>query len=63
MRTNVVIDNNLMKKALKAGGTLTKRATIEEGLRVLVQMKGQRELLKLRGRIHWNGNLDAMRKD
>ena len=63
MRTNVVIDNELMERALKVGGFRTKRSAIEAGLRLLVQMEGQRKLKKLRGKIRWEGNLDEMRGD
>ena len=63
MRTNVVIDDRLMAHALKAGGHRTKKATIEEGLRLLVQMSSQKKLRQLRGKIKWQGSLDEMRKD
>ena len=49
MRTNVEIDDNLMRDALRATGLKTKRAVIEAGLRMLVRVKGQEEMLKLAG--------------
>jgi Arc/MetJ family transcription regulator len=58
MRTNVLIDDALMEEARKAGRHRTKRATIEAGLRLLIQMNGQRELQKLRGAVDWKGDLD-----
>ena len=63
MRTNVVIDDQLMKRALDVGGFKTKRAAIEEGLRLLVQINSQNRLRKLRGRVDWDGDLEEMRKD
>lgn len=62
MRTNIVIDDSLMREAMKASGLKTKRATIEEALRRYIRTQGQREFLKLRG-IGWEGDLDAMRRD
>ena len=63
MRTNVVIDDRLMARALKAGGYRTKRSAIEEGLRLLVHVSSQRKLRGLRGKIRWEGDLDSMRRD
>lgn len=63
MRTNVVIDDRLMSEALRASGFRTKRAAIEAGLRLLVQVNSQKKLRKLRGKITWEGDLEEMRKD
>ena len=63
MRTNVVIDDKLMKKALKLSGLPTKKAVIEESLRMLVQMQGQKKIASLFGKLKWEGDLDAMRRD
>jgi Arc/MetJ family transcription regulator len=63
MRTNVVIDDELMRRAMRSGGYKTKKSAIEDGLRLLVQIKGQKKLQKLKGKIQWDGDLDAMRKD
>lgn len=63
MRTNVVIDDTLMKKALQAGGFQTKRSAIEAGLRLLVQINSQQRMRKLRGKVVWEGDLDSMRTD
>ncbi|MBC8174028.1 MAG: type II toxin-antitoxin system VapB family antitoxin [Candidatus Marinimicrobia bacterium] len=63
MRTNIVIDNDLMKKAMKLGQFKTKRAVVEEGLRLLVLLKQQKAFRKLRGKLHWEGNLEQMRRD
>ncbi len=62
MRTNVVLDDELIKKALKYGGYKTKKAAIEAGLRLLVQMNSQKRLRSLRGKVKWEGNLDEMRR-
>jgi len=61
MRTNVVIDDRLMRQAMRASGLPTKRAVIEAGLRLLVQVKGQAQIRRLRGKVTWEGNLDEMR--
>jgi Arc/MetJ family transcription regulator len=63
MRTNVVIDDGLMARALKSGGYRTKRSAIEEGLRLLVNVNSQRKLRTLKGKVRWEGDLDAMRRD
>ena len=63
MRTNVVIDDKLMKRALRSGAYRTKKAAIEQGLRLLVQINSQRKLRELKGKIHWEGDLESMRRD
>ena len=63
MRTNIVLDDTLMNKALKIGGLKTKKATIEKALRLFIQVKGQQKIKKLKGKIHWEGNLEEMRRD
>jgi len=63
MRTNVVINDALMESALKVSGLRTKKAVIEEGLKLLVQVKSQKEIRKFRGKLKWSGNLDEMRLD
>ena len=63
MRTNVVIDDKLMSQALRSSGCRTKRSAIEAGLRLLVQVNSQKKLRSLRGKITWEGDLDAMRRD
>ena len=63
MRTNVVIDDDLMESALKASGRKTKKDAIEEGLRLLVQIKGQEKIRGFRGKLQWRGNLEEMRLD
>ena len=63
MRTNVVIDDGLMESALKVSGLGTKRDAIEEGLKLLVQVKSQKGIKRFRGKLKWSGNLDEMRSD
>lgn len=62
MRTNIVIDNSLMQRAMKATGFSTKKAVVEEGLRLLIKVKGQEGIRRLRGKIEWEGDLSAMRE-
>ncbi|HEY0339859.1 MAG TPA: type II toxin-antitoxin system VapB family antitoxin [Steroidobacteraceae bacterium] len=61
MRTNIEIDDQLMQKALKASGLSTKRAVVEEGLRLLVKLRGQREVRKSFGRISLESRLRESR--
>ena len=61
MRTNIVIDDNLMEAALKASGYSTKKEAVEQGLKLLVLRSQQQEIRKLRGRVKWEGNLEEMR--
>jgi Arc/MetJ family transcription regulator len=63
MRTNIVIDDKLMRDTLRATGMKTKREAVEEGLRTLLRLSRQSELRRFRGKLHWKGDLDAMRTD
>jgi Arc/MetJ family transcription regulator len=62
-RTNVVIDEDLMTQALQSSGCRSKRAAIESGLRLLVQVNNQQKLRQLKGKIIWEGDLEEMRTD
>lgn len=61
MRTNIVIDDKLMKDALRATGAKTKREVVERGLKILVDLRKQEQARLLRGKIKWEGDLDEMR--
>jgi len=61
MRTNIVMDERLIRQAMRATGLKTKRAVVEAGLKLLVQIKAQTGIRKLRGKVVWNGNLDELR--
>lgn len=62
MRTNIVIDDGLMKEALKLSGLKTKRAAVEQALRLLVRLGRQKRIRGLRGSLTWEGTLDEMRR-
>lgn len=62
MRT-IVIDDKLMRETLKATGLKTKREAVELGLRTLLMLREQEGIRKLRGKLAWEGDLDAMRTD
>jgi Arc/MetJ family transcription regulator len=62
MRTNIDIDDKLMKQAMKATGAATKKAAVEASMRLAVQMHKQEEALKGLWGIGWEGNLDEMRR-
>jgi Arc/MetJ family transcription regulator len=61
MRTNIEIDDKLMKEAMRSANTKTKKETVEAGLRMLIQIKGQEGIRKLRGKVKWEGDLDELR--
>ena len=61
MRTNIVIDDRLMERAMRASGLKTKRAVVEAGLELLIRVKAQAGLRRLRGEVSWEGNLDELR--
>lgn len=63
MRTTIEIDENLMEEAMKASGSSTKKATVEEGLRLIVRLKKQERIKEYRGKLKWEGNLAKMRTD
>jgi Arc/MetJ family transcription regulator len=63
MRTNVVINDDLMESALRASGIKTKKGAIEEGLKLLVQMKNQEKIKGFRGKLKWTASLEEMRID
>ncbi|MBI5417192.1 type II toxin-antitoxin system VapB family antitoxin [Candidatus Poribacteria bacterium] len=63
MRTNVVIDDDLIKSALKHSKLKTKKDAIKAGLKLLVQFKRQTQIKNFRGKLKWVGNLDEMRID
>ncbi|MGD0293100.1 MAG: type II toxin-antitoxin system VapB family antitoxin [Terracidiphilus sp.] len=62
MRTNIDIDDKLMRQAMKATGATTKRAVVEAALRKVVQLKKQAKIRELFGKVQWEGDLDAMRE-
>ena len=63
VRTNIEIDDKLMKDALKVTGAKTKREAVELGLKTLVQLRAQEKARELKGKITWEGDLNAMRTD
>ena len=62
MRTNIVIDDALMKRAMRAAGAKTKREAVERSLELMVGLKRQEEMRRLRGKLRWEGDLKAMRR-
>jgi Arc/MetJ family transcription regulator len=63
MRTNIIIDDSLMAEAMKLSRLKTKKAVVESGLRLLIQIKKQERIKSLRGKLKWDGDLDKMRLD
>ena len=62
MRTNIVLDDDLIERAQKLTGIKTKREVVQEGLRVLILLREQSEVRQFRGKLKWEGNLDELRK-
>ena len=63
MRTNIEIDDRLMKDTLKITGLTTKREVVELALKELLRLNRQGDFRKLRGKVDWQGDLEAMRLD
>ncbi len=61
MRTNIVIDDKLMKDALKVTGYSTKKEAVEQGLKLLVIRGEQQKIRDLKGKLRWQGDLDELR--
>jgi Arc/MetJ family transcription regulator len=62
MRTNIDIDDTLMRRAMRSSGARTKRAVVEEGLRLLIRTRDQRAIRRLRGKVAWEGDLEQSRR-
>jgi Arc/MetJ family transcription regulator len=63
MRTNIVIDDKLMADAMRLTGLKTKKEAVELGLRTLLRLRQQEEIRRFRGKLDWQGDLNAMRAD
>lgn len=63
MRTNIVIDDELMKEILRLTGLKTKREAVELGLRTLLRLRQQAEIRRFRGKLNWQGDLERLRTD
>ena len=63
MRTNIVIDDKLMRDTLRATGLKSKREAVETALRTLLRLSTQGKIRRLRGKLDWQGDLNAMRSD
>jgi len=63
MKTHIEVDDVLLADALKLGGFATKKAAVNAALAEYVDTLRRRKLLALRGKIHWEGDLDELRRD
>jgi Arc/MetJ family transcription regulator len=63
MRTNISIDDELMKTAMFLSGIKTKKELVEKAIALFVRIKKQEKIRKYRGKLKWEGNLDEMRSD
>jgi Arc/MetJ family transcription regulator len=62
MRTNIMLDDELVKRAQKLTGIKTKRELIHEALRTLILLKEQAEVRNMRGKLKWEGDLNEKDK-
>ena len=62
-RTNVRVDDKLLKQAMRASGAAIKREAVDKALRLMVALKAQESIRQLRGKLKWDGDLDTMRRD
>ena len=62
MRTNVILDEDLVNRARQLTGIKTKKQVIQEALRLLIQIREQENVRALRGKLRWEGNLDELRQ-
>ena len=62
MRTNIVLDDNLVTEGLRITGLKTKKDLVNYSLNSLIERKKMYDIFKFRGKIEWVGNLDEMRK-
>ena len=62
MRTNIEIEDELIREALRVSGLKAKRAAVEAGLRALIRLNKRRKILDLAGKVQWEGNLDESRE-
>ena len=62
-RTNIVIDEKLIKEGMKTTGIKTRRALVDYALRDLLRRESQKRILELKGKVHWQGDLSSMRKE
>lgn len=63
MRTNIDIDDDLLAEAMKLSGNKTKKATVDAALKILIRIENQKKFRDYFGKLHWEGELDAMRLD
>ena len=61
MRTNIDIDDDLMREAMRASGAPSKRAVVEQGLQMLIHVRNQGAIRRLRGKVKWSGDLSFSR--
>lgn len=61
MRTNIEIDDRLMREAMRRSGSRTKKATVEVALKMLVDTHAQVAIRQLRGKVRWHGDLEKSR--
>jgi len=63
MRTNIDIDDDLMQQAMKLGGVATKKAAVDEALRLFVRIRAQAGIRELFGTVQWEGDLEQSRQN
>lgn len=61
-RTNIVLDENLVEEAIRTTGLKTARAVVNHALHELVRREKQLGILRLKGKLKWEGDLNLMRE-
>lgn len=60
---HITIDETLLQTVLRETGIKTKREAVERGLQLLLQLARQAHIREFRGKLRWEGDLEAMRLD
>jgi Arc/MetJ family transcription regulator len=63
MRTNIVIDDELINKVIEYTGLKTKKEAVNFALRELIERKERKEILRFKGKLNWEGDLEEMRRN
>ena len=62
LRTNIELDENLVKEAMELTDKKTKKELVNYALQELVSSVKRKKFLELEGKVEWTGSLNEMRK-
>ncbi len=63
MKTHIELDDAVLEQVFKLGGFATKKAAVNAALAEYAKLLQRRDLLAMRGKVRWEGDLDALRAD